>query len=55
MELHYTTVTSSAQVEFEGTYGHVLVNKLLLYSFEVVLVIFDEGQQDFASFQIFCT
>ena len=44
MELHYKTVIPSAQVGFEGTYGHVLVHKLLLYGFEVVLVIFEKGQ-----------
>ena len=31
------------QVGFEGTYGHVFVHKLLLYGFEVVLVIFEKG------------
>ena len=50
MELRYKTVTPSAQVGFEGTYGHILVIKLLLYGLKVVLVIFEEGQQDFALF-----
>ena len=48
MELHNKTVIPGAQVGFEGTYGHVLVIKLLLHGLEVVLVIFEEGQQDFA-------
>ena len=36
-------VIPSAQVGFEGTNGHVLIIKLLLYGLEVVLVIFEEG------------
>ena len=32
-------VIPSAQVGFEGTYSHILFYKLLLYGFEVVLVI----------------
>ena len=54
-ELHNRIVIPSAQVEFEGTYGHVLVHRQHLYVFEVVLVIFEKGQQDFALFRTFCT
>ena len=43
-ELHYKIVIPSAQVEFEGTYGHVLVYRWHLYVFEVVLVIFEKGR-----------
>ena len=48
MELNHKMVIPSAQVGFEGTYGHVLVIKLLLYGLGVVLVVFEKGQQDFA-------
>ena len=54
-ELHYKTVILSAQVRFEGTYGHLLVIRLLLYGLEVVLVIFDKGRQDFALRRTFRT
>ena len=37
---------------FEGTYGHILIIKLLLYGLEVVLVIFEKGRQDFAPHRI---
>ena len=40
-------VTPSAQVGFEGIYGHVLVIKLLLNGLEMVLIIFEKGQQGF--------
>ena len=43
MELHYKTVILSAQVGFKGSYGHVLVHKLISRGFEVVLVIFKKG------------
>ena len=55
MELYYKTVILSAQVGFEGTYGHVLVHRWNLYVFEVVLVIFEKGQQNFALFRTFRT
>ena len=55
MELHYKMVILSAQVGFEGTYGYILVIKLLLYGLEVVLVIFEKGRQDFALFRTFLT
>ena len=48
MELHYKMVTPSARVEFEGTYSHVLVIKVLLYGLWVVLISFEEGRQDLA-------
>ena len=40
----HKTVIPSAQVRFEGTYGHVLIHKLLSYGFEVVLVIFEKSR-----------
>ena len=55
MELHYKMVTPSAQNRIEGTYDHLLVNKLLLYGFGVVLVFFEKGRQAFALFRTFLT
>ena len=46
MELHYRTVIPSAQVGFQGSYGHGLIYKLLLSGFEV-LVIFEKGWYHF--------
>ena len=42
MELHYRIVLPSAQVGFEGTYGHVLSHRLHLSTFGVVLAIFEK-------------
>ena len=44
MELLYRTVILSAQVGFEGAYGHVLGHKLIVYGLEAVLVILEKGR-----------
>ena len=53
MYLHYRIVTLSAQIEIEGIYGYILVQRLHLYLFALVLALFIKVCCNFAPFSLF--